>query len=193
MITNWYTLEKLALYLNEKLSVEVISEAITFNKNELILLNINPYNPSVKINLFNPFQFILLENFSKPKKYIKIFPDLKNDIITSVKIDKKDRNIWFNLKNGSAIVVIFRSNSGNILYLNDTEQISFKKLKNKPMDKIHFCKKEPIFTDIFDNFRFNNFWGKNYNKFFGIGSDEYNELIKIINSLKRYEKSLECN
>ena len=182
MITNWYTLEKLALYLNEKLSVEVISEAITFNKNELILLNINPYNPSVKINLFNPFQFILLENFSKPKKYIKIFPDLKNDIITSVKIDKKDRNIWFNLKNGSAIVVIFRSNSGNILYLNDTEQISFKKLKNKPMDKIHFCKKEPIFTDIFDNFRFNNFWGKNYNKFFGIGSNEYNELIKIINN-----------
>jgi len=55
MITNWYTLEKLALYLNEKLSGEVISEAITFNKNELILLNINPYNPSVKINLFNPF------------------------------------------------------------------------------------------------------------------------------------------
>ena len=182
MITNWYTLEKLALYLDEKLPGEVISEAITFNKNELILFNENPNAPSIKINLFNPFQFILLENFSKPKKYIKIFPDLKNDIITSIKIDKKDRNIWFNLKNGSAIVVIFRSNSGNILYLNDIEQLSFKKIKNKSINKMNFYKEEPIFTDIFDNFRFNNFWKKNYNKFFGIGLNEYNELTKIINN-----------
>lgn len=182
MITNWYTLEKLSLYLNEILSEEVISEAITFNKNELILLNINSANPSIKINLFNPFQFILLEKFSKPKKFVKIFPNLNNDIITSIKTDKQDRNIWINFKNGSAIIVIFRSNSGNIIYINNSEQIPFKKSKNHPNDKIKYRKKEPNFSDILDNFRFNNFWKKNYQKFFNLKINNYKELIEIINN-----------
>lgn len=182
MITNWYTLEKLSIYLNEKLAGEVISDAITFNKNELILLNINYDNPSIKINLFNPFQFILLEKFSKPKKFVKIFPNLNNDIITSIKIDKKDRNIWFNLKNGSAIIVIFRSNSGNIIHINNSEQIAFKKSKNQKVNKIDYCETDPLFTNVMDNFRFNNFWKKNYQKFFNLKTNNYNELIEIINN-----------
>ena len=182
MITNWYTLQKLALYLNDILSDEVILEAITFNKNELILLNENSGNQSVKINLFNPFQFILLDNFQKPKKFVKIFPNLSRDTITSVKIDNNDRNIWFYLKGGSAIVVIFRSNSGNILYLNNSEQVSFKKTKNQPWDNLTYCKNEPIFKDINDNFRFNNFWKNNYKEYFSIESNNYNEFINVINN-----------
>ncbi len=180
MITNWYTLEKLSLYLNKILSQEVISEAITFNKNELILLNKNPNNSSLKINLFNPFQFILLDKFPKPKKYINIFPNLKNNTINSVKIDKKDRNIWFNMENGSSIVIIFRSNSGNVIFLNDSEHISFKKNKDQSLDNLVYSDNTPKFDNIDDNFRFNNFWKNNYNKYYSVNSNNYNDLLYTI-------------
>ncbi|MEA1987298.1 MAG: NFACT RNA binding domain-containing protein [Candidatus Marinimicrobia bacterium] len=180
MITNWYTLEKLSFYLNEKLSGEMISQALTFNKNELILLNNNNQNPSVKINLFNPFQFILLDTFNKPRKTITIFPALQNEIIASVKIDNNDRNIWINFTSGASIIIIFRSNSGNVIYQKNDTSLLFKNNKKKLVEKTEYSNEKKSFDNILKNFRFNNFWKKNYTNFFNINSDEYQKFIEIM-------------
>ena len=131
MITSWFCLNKLAHYLNQSCADLVIEKALSYKKNELLLLSADSQRESIQITLFDPFQYILLRKTNEPRRHIKIFSELDMEIIDSIKLSSDDRDLIILFRSGAEICIHFRSRSGNISFLNssDNNKVFFKKNK----------------------------------------------------------------
>lgn len=127
MITSWFTLEKLSIYLKQKLVGTTIRSACTIHKNELILLNETNPAESLIINLGSAAQSVLIQDVKPPKKAVSIFANLNTAKILDVLMHPSDRIIFINLEQDCQLAIAIRTPRGNVYYRDGSEWTSFKK------------------------------------------------------------------
>lgn len=175
MITNWFTLQKCADYLQKEYASAVLDKCITYEKNELWLLFRD--KPSFKVHLGQPFQYIMQSSQAMQikKSSIRIFPSLDGAIVDKIDMVPAERIIRIKFRNDAYIYITFLSNRGNIAYVCGDNMELFK--KKIPVEIPEISGKNSY--DSFENDpRFSSFWRKNAFDIFGI--DNYEQLISII-------------
>jgi predicted ribosome quality control (RQC) complex YloA/Tae2 family protein len=175
MITNWFTLQKCADYLQEEYASAVLDKCITFEKNELWFLFRD--RSSFKVHLGQPFQYILQSSqvMKVNKSSIRIFPSLEGAILDTINMIPGERIIRITFTNGSNLYITFLSNRGNIAYVSGDKMELFKK---KIMVELPETPGKNSYKTFDEDPRFSNFWRKNAFDIFEI--DNYHELIKVI-------------
>jgi len=172
MISSWFTLDKLRIFLENRLVGAVFSKALSFRKNELILLNADPSGASLLLHLFDPFQYILLRKFAEPGRHIRIFPAFQNEILDSISLDADDRNLRLAFRSGFLLIIFYRSSSGNVLSISPSgEQTAFKKGSLPDVTAPPRNDLSPEAPGIATDPRFNRFWKKNIHELFATQAD----------------------
>ncbi len=171
MINNWYTFEKLTQVLSDQVRDHVFDRAFSYKKNELILHNANPDRPSLQITFGPPFHFIFLKPFHIPKRHIRIFPDLENEILESCVMQGEDRDMILRFRSGNRLILSFRSGAGNVFYLRrDGRSVQFR--KGRSLDESWTETAAVNHSNISEDARFNRFWTANIHEVFGCDNDE---------------------
>ena len=175
MITNWFTLNKCADYLQGQYASAVLDKCITFEKNELWLQFRD--KPSLKVHLGQPFQYILQSSqvMKVNKSSIRIFPSLEGAIVDKIDMIPNERIIRAGFTNGSHLFITFLSNRGNIAYVSDTGMELFKK---KIPVEIPESAKNMSYDSLDEDPRFSPFWKRNAFDIFGV--ENYDQLMSII-------------
>jgi len=175
MITNWFTLQKCADYLQGQYASAVLDKCMTFEKNELWLQFRDM--PSLKVHLGQPFQYILQSSqvMKVNKSTIRIFPLLEGAIVDNISMIPGERIIHFTFTNKASLYITFLSNRGNVAYVSDDKMELFK--KKIPVD-IPEETSDITYNSLENDPRFSPFWKKNALDIFGV--NDYHELINII-------------
>lgn len=172
MINSWFTLSKLRVFLQYNCRGMLIEKAFSYRKNQLVLANADSGGKSIQISFSQPHPNILLKKISEPRRHIRIFDRLQNEIIEDIKISPQDRDLSIQFKSGKRLTIVFRSRSGNAILLNaDGILDKFKKNDILPADDEHRNKHDEADLGIKTDPRFNRFWRNNIHEIFGSPQD----------------------
>ncbi|MCF7832102.1 MAG: NFACT family protein, partial [Candidatus Marinimicrobia bacterium] len=175
MITNWFTLQKCADYLQGHYASAVLDKCMTFEKNELWLQFRD--KPSLKVHLGQPFQYILQSSqvIKVNKSTIRIFPSLEGAIVDTISMIPGERIMKISFTNTSGLYITFLSNRGNVAYVSDDNLELFKK---KIPVEIPESEHDITYHSLDDDPRFSPFWKRSALDIFGV--EDYDQLINII-------------
>jgi predicted ribosome quality control (RQC) complex YloA/Tae2 family protein len=139
MLNNYFTIRKIAEYLNKNISGYFIKEIYTQEKNKLLMELSNEANLSktLEYSIEREYNYLFLKNnFSKANKNtINLLKEVYSKQILEVDVYNQDRVICFRLRDDVMLLFTFFSNRSNCFLIHANEVIDSFKDKYENVNK----------------------------------------------------------